>query len=54
MHQYDDNSFPHQPHQSLLSQRDIDERVYPEFRFKTDPESAVEPVDKYFKHMSGR
>ena len=54
MHQYNDNSFPQQPRQVLLSQRDINERLYPEFRFKADPESAVEPVDKYFKHMSGR
>ena len=54
MHQFDDNLFPHQPRQVLLSQRDIDERVYPEFRFKLDPESTVEPVDSYFKHMSGR
>tara|TARA_Y100001956_G_scaffold48961_1_gene47606 strand:- start:5889 stop:6209 length:321 start_codon:yes stop_codon:yes gene_type:complete len=54
MHQFDDNLFPHQPRQSLLSQMDINERVYPEFRFKSDPELAVEPVDEYFERMSGR
>jgi len=54
MHQLDDNRFPHQPHQLLLSQQDIDERVYSTFLYKSDPESAVEPVDSYFKHMSSR
>ena len=54
MHQLDDNRFPYQPQQLLLSQQDIDERVYSSFLYKSDPESTVEPVDSYFKHMSSR
>ncbi|CAH9014705.1 conserved hypothetical protein [Vibrio phage 501E54-1] len=56
MHQhenYDDNSFGWVPEHNVLSTEEMNERVYPEFQYKADPDSCVEATDEFMKRMVG-
>lgn len=48
-----DNRFPHQPKHNMLSTFDMNERVYPTFKYKGDEDAAVEAVDSFIKRMAG-
>ena len=55
MHQlenYDDNQFGWIPEHNVLSTEEMNERVYPEFMYKTDPDCVVEAVDDFIKRMT--
>ena len=51
MHQNDDNRYPWEKHFCLLSESEMNERVYPTFKYKADEDQTVDAVDVFIDKM---
>lgn len=51
MEQYDDSRYPWEKHYNLLPESDMDERVYPDFKYELYEDQHVDPVDVFIDKM---